>query len=362
MKIGRDIDLIPRYFAQQYPLVDSFGDADERLFSDYTKITAVLVSLTFAEFSLCDSVGYLVRKVGTNIYYVPYNLVPTFPAVAQVQWLEPIISSARLSKSSKFCFSGSSTFLGKLKAIGDLDFCEYIVDVQGVPADVEAKRSEKHLQLVLVKCGKTHATHPFDESILSHATLDAEGVQSLKLDFVLRDKEHTALAVSNVVILTSGELNDSALQKSFLFQEVIVESSEQSPLRSLADAREFGRYANWLKEEVNTYVQKARGGDRHLAVKALKRALSWFLIVGLEHEVQTIIEELDGSRLDEWASIYRAAEVAKLEGVVSTEHAHRQGLTAAPEQDFLGDLLKLAENLKNSISEYLVVTPMEDAA
>lgn len=364
MKIGRNIDLIPRYIAGIFQSGDNVSEEDQSLFLDYVKLSTVLVSRTFAAFELCEHNGYLLHKNGAYAYYVPYNLVPTFPSQKQVVWLEPVISASRLTTESRFCFSGSSTFLGQLTAIGDLDFCEYVPENVKISEAVELKRHSAQLQLVKVKCGDLKVVTPVNGEVIDWASINVEPSKPFKVDYILRDQFYGALPVTNVIIITDGKKTDSNLLRSFAYQEVTVGPlSTETSFRDL-DVFEFGRYASWLQDEVDMYIKKADQSEelRHLALKALKRALSWFLIVGLEEEVESIIDKLKAERLEELAAIYRLAEVMRLTGQMAADKPTEDKDRLIEKNSYLNDLLKLAKSLQQTILEYVAVEPLEKTA
>lgn len=357
IKLGRNT--IPRYVATCYAKNVDLSEEEKKAFSNYIDAIGWSVSLDFPDFAHCGAPGYLFRQVGSSKYLVPYNLVPTFPTEAQIQWLTPLILAARVQANSRFCFSGSSTFIGKVEAIGDLDFCEYAVGGNDLLAAVAKKLNVADLELKKIRLGAFHASAPFDLKDFPQGTLQYNDLNPFKLDFICRDQFYGALAVTNVVIVLNENPDDNALTRSFAFQEVVVLAVDSMHLqRDLDDSLEFGRYVAWLRDQVGIYVTKAGENDLslHLALKALKRALSWFLIVGLEGEVSSVIEGLSENSLRGLMALYRSAEVQNLENPTVE---HEPIIYSDEQKRFLMRQLDLARNLQATMNEYMHVRLLE---
>ena len=100
--------------------------------------------------------GYLSREIDGRPIFVPYNLARVFPASHIVLDVIRIADSIALHPNDPVCISGSTTFLGKLEEIGDLDFCEYhVAGVNGLAEHAADVCEREDVPLIWLKFGDT---------------------------------------------------------------------------------------------------------------------------------------------------------------------------------------------------------------
>jgi hypothetical protein len=267
--------------------------------------------------------GYLFTKVGEHHYFVPYGLVDVFPNHQQLTTLEQLIPHIRINEQSALCLSGSSTFIGMAECITDIDFCEYVDVQEALASHVNQKTSLAHdTRLVCVKFDGSKTYRPFSGNI----AITAIPASPVKLDFVSQTAQFGAIVVTNLVLPLTRTESDSAMMKlSFQYQEsVILKDPEALPKRSLMRPDDIGAYLNWLRAQVIAYLGKAQGAggiNGAAALKALKRALSWFLMLGLGREIQDILNVLNAPIMNDITLFERSEEVTRLLSGLDGEQA-----------------------------------------
>jgi len=279
----------------------------------YLRSRAIVAAATDAEASLepaQDHPGYLTRRVGGRDIFVPFNLASVFPGADIVEEVMRIADAVSLHPGDAVCISGSTTFLGAIDEVGDLDFCEYYVsDLAGLPADTLAVSNEEEVPLVWLKCGAEDLKHPWAERQSQiDALLHASEEKRIKLDFV-SNGVLGLLPTTSVVIATRDD--NIAARHSFAYQEAVV--AGPGPVRNLVSPNRFGEYVNWLRSEVRRLATPTGVRDGY-PIKALKRALSLMLIAGREAETAELIERLHNSEL---ATIVLRVRVEELERMLS---------------------------------------------
>lgn len=355
MNIGRNA--IPRFIANCYVNGTKIPEVELEFFKEYVTLSAYSVSKDFESFLMCSYPGFLSRQGELYSYLVPYNLVSTFPTLEQLSWVEPTIASVKLKDTSRICFSGSSTFIGELSSIGDLDFCEYLTDIDDIGNAIISKMTIENPVLAKIKCGEMKENFPFQSHSFSTHKFDATNLSPFKMDYILKDSFYSHLPVTNVIIAIPDVSDLSPMHASFAFQEVVVEAGHSLiPQRKLHDPNEFGRYVEWLRAQVIHYINEAEKGiaSLHLGIKALKRALSWFLIVGLEQEVNLVIQGLKEESVKQLTALSRAAEVRALQATSDpTATPEVEVQYSAAEKEMLTDQLGLAKTSLAIISLYM---------
>lgn len=269
-----------------------------------------------------DLPGYLRKSFGSRSYYVPYGLAPVFPDDAALAQVDALAVAVRLATTGSICLSGSATCLGHITAITDLDFCEYFFESLAearAQIDTLAKRAALP-RLFRVKAAGQERLVPFsDLESLVDGMEPAPGATEFaqaKFDFVANTALFGAIAVTNLVLSTDlrAAVSPNA-SRSFPFQEIVIREGEERPHRNLVDPIEIGVYLNWLREESRTLVTAGSASlpvSGPKVVKGLKRALSWYLVIGETDAVARIVGLLSRPGVTAISRAARAAELARL--------------------------------------------------
>lgn len=314
-----------------------------------------------------SSPGYLVKPMRGRNYYVPFNLASMFPEGKMLDEIDDLLMACRLDKSGDICLSGSATFLGKLISITDLDFCEYYFDdLETAKVRLGEKSRDELLPCLLrVKSGEHVEHRPFSDLVLFlervklHIDSETE-FEQVKLDYVAAPASFGPIAVTNLILST--DIQSAAprnANSSFQYQEIVICEQTRRPHRSLKSAEDLGRYMNWLRDECRKLIEAgakdlpASGKD---LVKALKRALSWYLIAGMEEPVKDIVSVLGnpvmgkisvaarGQELERMLEPIDHAATEKLRQLIGANGAGNQ-IAADELQNFYNLAHALAENL-----------------
>jgi len=367
-----EISLIPLACAQ---FAFNGQPADGVLFGlveDYLKLRTEGAALLLASsgFQRVHSApGYLVKWVHGKNYYVPFNLASMFPVGAMLDEINDLLIACRLNESGNICLSGSATFLGKIASITDLDFCEYYFDdLDSAKTRVDAKAKEETLPcLFRVKSDAQAERRPFPNlepflaGIKLHVGSKTE-FERLKLDYVAAPACFGPIAVTNLILSTDTSYTDSHnAALSFQYQEIAVCEETRQPHRSLIAPKDLGRYMNWLKDETKA-LTKAGAKDLPASgpklVKALKRALSWYLVAGMEEPVSDIAGVLGHPVMVRISNSARSAELERmlkdLDRTVANELRQLAGLNVAGSNitaDELIDFYNLAHALAENLAQ-----------
>lgn len=252
--------------------------------------------------------GYLTRQVGERPIFVPYNLASVFPPTNIMLDVMRIADSISLHPDDPVCISGSTTFLGKLEQIGDLDFCEYYVSDRAALAGDAADVCEREgVALVWLKFGTTPLTGPWlgRRAEIEKLVGSSDDIR-MKFDF-LSNGPRGLFPTTSVVIATNDD--DVAARYSFAYQEAVVAGAR--PVRNLVSPARFGEYVNWLRAEIRKLAAPSSERNGYPA-KALKRALSLLLIAGRERDTDEIIEQLHRSELSSIVMQVRLDEIGRM--------------------------------------------------
>lgn len=252
--------------------------------------------------------GYLSREIDGRPIFVPYNLAGVFPASHIVLDVIRIADSISLDPNDPVCISGSTTFLGKIEEIGDLDFCEYhVAGLEGLAERAADVCEREDVPLIWLKFGDTPLKGPWAGRRAEIKNLvGASDEARLKFDF-LSDGPRGLLPTTSVVIATNND--EVAARHSFAYQEAVVAGA--GPIRNLVSPARFGEYVNWLRGEIRKLAAPSTKRSGYPA-KALKRALSLLLIAGREKDTDKIIEELHGSELSSIVMQVRLDEIGRM--------------------------------------------------
>lgn len=380
--LGRDLWLVPIFCARLNAEGVEIAGEDRELLLHFTAVSSWLVeqSCKDKQFTRAEGApGYLFTELNGRRYFVPYGLVSVFPNRQQLVSLDKLVSLVRLEPTSALCLSGSSTFIGQISCVGDIDFCEYFFEKAPALAESVVKKIPVQLECQLLQIKDTQNVYhpPFSGvgSAIGKASMASEVIpEPIKVDFLVKfDPLGTIVATNLILPVDAAYSQGDVLERSFQHQEaVILEGQHQLPGRPLIEPGDIGKYLNWLRSQVKHYVEEAKrntSSDRSmtygaLAIKALKRALSWHLLVGLNDRVENIISILKRPEMGEIANSMRSHEVHRLLGRVDKnfEESIRKRfdvessgslLLVRPLQDFFENALSLAEDLLLDIDELM---------
>jgi hypothetical protein len=332
------------------------------------------VALSLAKRNLVardDAPGYVKLALGRRVYNFPYYLACVFPDIDDLGPIDQLVDQIRLSADNSFCLSGSSTSLRRVSAISDIDFCEYFRDSAAklVGYLKEKERPSANCLLAVLSIRGEDRSRPFLDYLTELAAeLEVEAtyrdLQRVKLDFLARLEGRGTLAATNMVLPIEGD-DDPRLTQSFQFQEAVIHENDTAPKRPLVLPDDLGAYLAWLKAEAQAYFEKATketGPQKaRLVFKALKRMMSWLLVVEAEDDWESIVEVLDDDVTREIVLQARASEVASLLDTIPKgfDQAILDAFGATLPQEvrkddgaaeFVDDAYALARNLLHTIS------------
>lgn len=333
--LTREYSAVPIHFARLQERQTEVTAEERSVLVEYVSVSAWIASISFGQgrFKLePEAPGYLRTEVGARSYFVPFGLAGVFPNAQQLASLDSIVHPLRLSARSAICLSGSSTFTGQILGVSDIDFCEYFLE--GAPAlrdCLSGKTSSKttqsdRAQLVRVKRSDDALCSPFVQAAAWLGKLfDGHDValEPVKLDFVAKVEPFGVIAATNLVLPLNNEDGSSGMwSRSFQYQEaVILEGPNALPVRPLINPQDLGRYLNWLRAQAEHYAHMSREGTQAeqgtfiyggYALKSLKRSLSWYLMVGLNSSVESIIALFRRPEMAAVAAFQRESEVHRL--------------------------------------------------
>jgi len=158
---------------------------------------------------------------------------------------------------------------------------------------------------------------PFLDRIKLHTDSETE-FERVKLDYVAAPERFGPIAVTNMILSTDiGGTDSRNAALSFQYQEIVVCEQARQPHRSLVSAADIGRYMNWLKDQAKALTE-AGGKDLPTSgpklVKALKRALSWYLVAGMEEPASDIVSVLNHPVMARISSSARGEELERMLG------------------------------------------------
>jgi hypothetical protein len=297
--------------------------------------------------------GYLLRVTDGIDVRVPFHL---FDDVAPDNVFDELLrlgSDIRM-KSGALCLSGSSAIYGALGSIGDCDFCEYLDD--DMPnalkdaAESATATASPHIVALAVSgktaAGKWRKVRPWDSPLLDELT--ALATTSMMAHYAGQTDLVGTLEVTKLI------LPKRSWGRSFSAQELPVTASGGWVPRTLGEPRDIEEYVNFLRGEVEHYMQD------NLA-KAVKRAFSLTRILFF-HDVADEVLRIIGTTtiLLHAAAAARAEYALKLTtdyGSVPPEIRERAGTAAREMMDALAalpenggaDLLGLLERFVLSV-------------
>ena len=280
-----------------------------------------------------DFPGYLFRTVGERNVFVPFNLAGVFPGETRLLQVIETAHGVRLNVGHPLCISGSTTFLGRVSNVSDLDFCEYYLsEASTISSAVSSVAKNGGCPLLItVKCAKDSIAIPSDDldqflgKRLHHQVVHPPA-NTLKLDFIGLSSESGPLPVTNLVLpVMPGHLEEGNALFSFAYQEGVFDVSE--PCRSLLGIQQFTTYVDWLRTQIEKWLRDPEPDEILKApLKSLKRTLSLMLLLGYE--------------LDDDSSGH---EVPNLAGATETRHDRLSFIISSLNDGTLG---KVAEMVK----------------
>lgn len=234
--------------------------------------------------------GYLRGKVGEQHLYVPYNLVRGLAPRTLLEQIVGVGNAIRICDQSRLCVSGSSTFLGDLNFVADIDFCEYAsIEPLAIATRVVTLAERDHApHLIEVKIDGQKQHHPWRNcstrtTALLTQNLSHPPANPAMFDFIDGSTTLGLIPVTNLVLPVLGDRpHEGHGAASHPFQEVIVTPVEVV-IPDLTDKSVLVAYTNFLRGEVIARQQSD-------PIKALKRAISLFRLLGIEDMTETAID------------------------------------------------------------------------
>lgn len=267
--------------------------------------------------------GYLTLSTAGKHIFVPFNIASVFPGTDILNNIVPISGKVSLNSRNPICLSGSATFLGHSVPVADLDFCEYNVE----PTPVSSKLYDKigiagDLYFVQFKCDQGNFVFPWTElsTVIQRGHIDRAA--KLKADYISVDGFFGAISATCLTLK-----NDLGVMKtsSHVYQEAVI--CDRDPPRTLFSQDELSSYLQFLSDEVARYSKQANShGSAQYALKALKRALSFLLMIGADHD-PALREELDAV-----VKFLSAPEVAGIVAKVRIDELNEAQSQLAPDQ------------------------------
>ncbi|MEO0870337.1 MAG: hypothetical protein AAFY19_00045 [Pseudomonadota bacterium] len=282
---------------------------------------------TGARFSKSGYPGYLSVLVEGKNWYVPCHLASVFPPGDVCSQLADLVGLVALDFDNAVCLSGSATFLGELGAVGDIDFCEY-GEAEGAALAKRAARKTRVIKeavLVECKCEDDAYSAPWDNfeshlnaALSSHS--EAGHGKSFKLDFVTNTT--IGLMPTTVMVLTivNAQFETGNALRSHPLQEAVI--SGINPPRLLTEIENFGRYASFLIDEADDLLHgRTNKSEAASIIKALKRILSYVLLLGDTQLKDEVIEGLGKDVIESIVIEGRKAELGEMvRKIEQTDH------------------------------------------
>lgn len=251
-----------------------------------------------------DHLGYLWRDVSGKRVFVPFHLAKVSPTSDLLAEVIDIGGMVQLDENNPICISGSTTFLGALNVVADLDFCEYYLLPGGdCAAALNAASAIADMPLVWAKFDDTHLSAPWT-CLSGVAERFCEAPARLKLDFMSCGRLGPMPTTS--VILPTADGEDGCASESFAYQEAVIGAN--APLRALVKPERFGEYLRFLREQARDYVAGSSDQPRY-AIKALKRLLALRAALGDRDEVDAIVAKLNRPEIEEVVQRIRLDEL-----------------------------------------------------
>lgn len=305
--------------------------------------------------------GYLLREVGSQRVFVPFNLAYMSPSKSDLQTTIGIGQAIRVSEDGALCLSGSTTYLGRIGIGADLDFSEYRRDVNAMLAPtISAKVDMQDPALVWIKLKEATHRRPWNDL----GELLSPPVERLKLDFV--STSPLGILPTTSVVLASASGEDGAANQSFAYQEAVIVGP--GPVRDLVRADRLGGYISWLKRQIREHLD-AEGdyAGPGAPIKALKRCLSLLLMLERPAEIEDVVNRLQDSVLRDIVLDARVDELERMAADMSPapERLTKEIATLRERSAFSEDQRSRVTELTTQVAEALfekIETLFEEAA
>ena len=272
--------------------------------------------------SSADHSGYFKGAINGIDFFVPWHLVEIFPGPEALSRIEELSRKVQLDHHGSICLSGSGVFKGAVKAIADLDFCEYLTASMGsIPHLIDQFFARLHdIALVRIYTPKNRPSqNHFAPWVRCPEPLRTQCITAkqptdvpvMMFEHIAVDRELGLLPVTNRVLPVHRD--DPAAghgQTTFVFQEVVFARSA-SPPRTLIAPLELGDYVAWLREQIRLGVDET-SGKRLDAVKKLKRGLSLARLIHLHELAAQALTLLKDPSVERYVYQHSIAEIEKL--------------------------------------------------
>jgi hypothetical protein len=260
--------------------------------------------------------GYVEIPSNGCTVFVPFHVTYAFPVASCLAGLVGTAKAIRVSKQGEICLSGSSVYMGRLRAVGDIDYCEYFpLTDPTMLANVRrlARDPRKATVCARLRWGARNDQWPWPglDSLLKDAdqafrnTHPSSG-DLWKLDFVGSAGRIGPLAITNLALAVDIPLaEEGGGQRSWVYQEAVIGFRKGVPIRSMVRPEEIGNYLNWLRQQISDHVDEK-------PQKAAKRALSLASLMLLTEERDELLELLQAPELSKYVAHSALDEATKL--------------------------------------------------
>lgn len=268
--------------------------------------------------------GYVEIPANGCTVFVPFHVTYAFPIASCLGGLVGIAKAVRVSREGEICLSGSSTYMGRLRSVGDIDYCEYFpLADPTMLANVRrlARDTRKATVCARLRWGKRSDQWPWRDldSLLNDAdkafrATDTSCGDQWKLDFVGTAGRIGPLAITNLALAVDLlAAHEDGGQRSWVYQEAVIG-------------------LNWLRQQISEYVDEK-------PQKAAKRALSLASIMLLVEERDALMAALGSAELshfvthaalDEARTLLPSSETANVKKLRSKLEAKTNRVGQAP--------------------------------
>jgi hypothetical protein len=238
-----------------------------------------------------DHVGYLMKLEGAIFVRAPYHVLPTFPAIEDLEGVWRLSRLLRSSDRSVICVSGSNVLRRVFDVVSDVDFCEYVDTTQQdsfgrMVANLDMSDGLICLELTL---GGSKWRFPWpdgrpDAAAFKDRVNTAHPTNSiLKFDYLATSESVGSIGASNLVIAVDADGRSAGLARTFAAQEAPLTPVERLP-NQMNDPFELGRYLDWLISAASQFRKKGE------YTKAIKRAASLSRVISDANATDRILE------------------------------------------------------------------------
>lgn len=302
-------------------VLEDLGWCLSLLWQMQAKVAAEAISGKFKTYTDDSFPGYVFINEGTGRYALPFFMVDVFPEGKLLEELNSICRSIRVAPDSTVCISGSGCALGMGAPVADIDFCEYLKNIDPTISEKLigiTQTNSNSLRCVRVTVSKNKKwERPWPAEVLRPTKAFVEKLTKQlkpslrrKIDFVSNTSGFGVLEVTNKLIAMDYAYRETGEAKeSFSFQEAPVIEESWTP-RNLSDPLEVGRYINWLMGAVTENLEKSRDNPRY-SVKALRRAFPLSRILFAPEEMKSLRNVLTNGNGVRLAALHDRCELHK---------------------------------------------------